>query len=194
MQNNKFKEDYKKYYEIGERIGKGISCSVYKAKNKKTNEIRAIKIIDIYNDNEEETEKEIKRVNNELNSLEICSNQDKNKYSIKLYEYYIYKNEFAIVMELCDDNLFSVLKKRKKGFNPEEIYKILNDLNNTFKIMLNNKIVHRDINLQHILIKYENKEKTSFIFKLSGYGNSSQTSINNLCLIHAGLGTSMAPF
>ena len=59
--------------------------------------------------------------------------------------------------------------------------------------MLNNKIVHRDINLQHILIKYENKEKTSFIFKLSGYRNSSQTSINNLCLIHAGIGTSMAP-
>ena len=42
-------------------------------------------------------------------------------------EFYIYtdkydtEEEFVIVMELCDDNLFSILSKRKEGFKKEKI-------------------------------------------------------------------------
>ena len=38
-----FNGDYRNKYEIIQKIGKGIYTQVYKAKNKITNELRAIK-------------------------------------------------------------------------------------------------------------------------------------------------------
>ena len=90
-------EDYKKYYEIGERIGKDSFGSVYKAKSKNSGESFAIKIINIDIDNLDDVDEEtfIKSLINELNSMIICSN--KNIYSIKFYEYFWYSKEFVIV-------------------------------------------------------------------------------------------------
>ena len=52
-------------------------------------------------------------------------------------------------MELCDKNLLQLLNKRVmekgKGFSIEEIYEIMEQLNNTFKIMKENNIIHRDL-------------------------------------------------
>jgi len=99
--------------------------------------------------------------------MEIVEGKNKeNKNTVKFYEYFHNKDEFAIVMELCDDNLLSPFAKRNAPFNPEEIYDILNQLNNSFKIMSQNQLVHRDLNLENILVKYENEEKTKFIVKL----------------------------
>ena len=61
------------------------------------------------------------------------------------------------------------LIKKKSAFNSMEIYDILNQLNNTFKMMVEKKLVHRDLKLENILVKYENKEKTKFILKLTDY-------------------------
>jgi len=47
------KEYYKKYYDISERIGKGSFGKVYKAIEKKSKELRAIKIIEL-DENENE--------------------------------------------------------------------------------------------------------------------------------------------
>ena len=99
--------------------------------------------------------------------MEIVEGKNKeNNNTVKFYEYFHNKDEFAIVMELCDDNLLSSLAKRNEPFNQLEIYDILNQLNNSFKIMSQNQLVHRDLNLENILVKYENEEKTKFIVKL----------------------------
>ena len=45
-------------------------------------------------------------------------------------------------------------------------------LNNTFRIMWSNKIAHRDLKPQNILIKYNNKEKTDYTVKITDYGLS----------------------
>ena len=58
-------------------------------------------------------------------------------------------------MELCDNSLQKILDEKKEGFKCEEIYKIMSQLNNTFKIMNEKKIVHRDIKLDNIVVKYE---------------------------------------
>ena len=173
-----------KYYDLKE-IGKGGYGKVYKAKVKNTNQFRALKIINkkllkqsIKKNclKEEEVEEEYKTYiiyfMNEIDNMKICSRYNTNINSVKFYEYYDTEEEFIIVMELCDDNLLSILTKRKKGFNKEEIYDIIHQLNNTFKIMVKNKIIHRDLKLENILVKYKNKQKTKFIAKLSDYGIS----------------------
>ena len=97
-------------------------------------------------------------------------------------------------MELCDDNLQNILNKRNTGFNKDEIYQIIKQLNNTFKIMSENKIVHRDIKLENILVKYENKEKSKFIVKLTDYGVSRKIiSLSKKCKTYAGTLITMSP-
>ena len=194
MEGKRIYEDYKNYYEIiGDKIGFGNFGSVYKAKVKNSDEMRAIKVIDIDCDDDEEIEIGINAIINELNNMKICSNENKNEHSVKFYEYFRYKKEFAIVMELCDDNLFKFLKKRKKGFEPLEIYDIMSQLNQTFKIMVEKNIVHRDIKLENILIKYKDEEKRKFIVKLTDYGISKQVTATKICKTHAGTGSTMAP-
>ena len=89
-----------------------------------------------------------------------------NDYTVLFHELYENDNEFAMVMELCDDNLFSFSTMNKNPFKPKEIFDILMQLNKSFKIMNENNIVHRDINLNNILIKYTNKEETKFTCKV----------------------------
>ena len=174
-----FKEEFLNFYEIIQKIGETRYAVVYKVKEKKSSEIRAIKVFDkrkiisnlrrknLREPTDEEMEPYINSFFNEKNHMEIVEGKNKeNNNTVKLYEYFDNKDEFAIVMELCDDNLLSSLAKRNEPFNQLEIYDILNQLNNSFKIMSQNQLVHRDINLENILVKYENEEKTKFIVKL----------------------------
>ena len=193
MDENNINEDYKKKYEILGRIGKGSYASVFKAKKKENDEIRAIKIIYLDDMDEEDRKKELELIINELNSMKICSNDNNNIYSVKFYEYLWFKDEFIIVMELCDNNLSKILKEKKSGFKPEEIYEIMEQLNETFRIMVKNNIVHRDIKLENILVKYENEEKNKFKVKLTDYGMSKQINKMKMFKTHAGTPVTMAP-
>ena len=74
-------------------------------------------------------------------------------------------------MELCDDNLLNVLAKKKYPLNHHKIFGILNHLNNSFKIMAKNKIIHGKINLNKILVKFDS-EKTKYIVKLNLYSGN----------------------
>ena len=114
--------------------------------------------------------------------MKICCKDNKNKNSVNIYNIFNNEKKYVIMMELCDDNLKNILEKKKSGFNVEEIYEILEQLNNTFKIMVKNKIMNIGLNLEDILIKYLNEEKTEYIIKLSDYGlrkNLNSFYINN---------------
>ena len=99
-----------------------------------------------------------------MNILQGANKENEN--AVFIDEFYRTENEYAIVMEKCDNNLFNYLADKNEPFNTEEIYEILRQLNKSFKIMFNNKILHGAIKLQNIFLKYLNKEKTKFIVKL----------------------------
>ena len=163
-------QDFREYYEIiGKPIGIGGFGKVYKVIKKENNEERAIKIIDkneIQNDyfsnylckmTEEDMNQYINNFKNEIKFMEIMEGKNKeNKNTVKFYEYFNTENEFVIVMELCDGNLTQLFRNKKKGegLSIDEIYNILIQLNNSFKIMNEKKIVHRDLKLENILLKY----------------------------------------
>jgi len=174
------KEDYKNYYEINSKpLGQSSFAIIYKGTDKKSKESKAIKIYEIERvkaflknnlkriPTEEELKKYFDAFENEAINMNILQGKNKeNENAVILDNCFETENEFTIVMEKCDDNLFNHLADRKKSFNSEEIHEILKQLNNSFKIMVENKILHRAIKLQNILLKYLNEKKTEYIVKL----------------------------
>ena len=203
--SQRIRTDFRNYYEIiGEQpIGKGAFGFVYKGKEKKTNELRAIKIIqldDIRNIllNELESDEIEVKLNSyikdyiqEFELMKICCENNIN--SVKCYEYFNNRQFFVIIMELCDSNLSQLLidkyKRDKTGFNIDEIYEIMIQLNNAFNKMRNNRIIHRDLKLENILIKYDRRNQKKII-KLADYGSGRiLNSLNSSNYIYSNKGT-----
>ena len=176
--------EYTQYYELlGEPLARQTCYVVYKAKEKKTNIEKVIKII-----NKEEIrrqylmktgknikESEIKKFVNHLiggtKVMKMLEGNNENKNTVQFFEYFNTKTEFCIVMEKCDTDLSHTFARRKNNFSLEEIKDLLVQLNNTFRIMAKNKIIHGDLKLENILSKTENDK---LIYKLTDYGVSKE--------------------
>ena len=172
-------DDFRKYYDIIEKIGDGRNGSVYKVKNINTGEQRAIKIIDknkikfiiqkeyIREPTNDEINQFLNRFFKEIEYMKIIEGKNKeNNNAIIFYECFLTNEELAIIMELCDNTLLNIFAKKTDTFKPDDIYKLLNQINNTLKIMEENKLAHNSINLENILIKYENQNHLKYIYKL----------------------------
>ena len=106
---------------------------------------------------------------NEIFTLKNLSHKTN---SVKYYGNYWKNNEITIVMEKCDLNLKDFIKKRKKALDIIEIKNKFNELNELFEYMQRKRIIHRDLKLENLLVKYINKEKNEYIIKLGDYGVS----------------------
>ena len=190
------RNDYNYFYEKFSIIGEGGFGHVHRCIKKNTGEERAIKIISknkliqtyeyIYGKTNEIRDNMNKDLKEEIKIMKIIEGKNKdNKNTVKLYEYFNMEKEFAIVMELCDMNLNEYFTKKNKTFSSQEIYELLVQLNNTFKIMKENHIIHRDLKLENILIKEENDQK---IYKIIDYGSGKQL-IRTLQTIKTNVGT-----
>ena len=203
-------DDFRKYYDVEEEdIGEGGFGQVFKAKDRETNELRAIKVIKLKkfiknqkNNGKPLSEKEIEDViNSKIKEIEIMDSMEgdnhQNKNTVKLYKYYYIKNkEIAIVMELCDENLASMVGNRENvpKFSFDEIKKILLQLNNSFKLLQQKNIAHRDLKPSNILVKYKNKDKNNYVIKLCDYGEAKRlTMTKNVFSTIVGTNNYVAP-
>ena len=169
---------WRKKYELGKSLS-GESCyTIYKARENLTNSEKVIKIIEkdkirsLYNVNygkpieESKLEEFVKLLEEQLTTMKILG--DNNENTVQIFEYFNTKKEFVIVMEKCDTDLSNAFAESKNNFSLDQIKDLLKQLNNTFKIMSDNKLIHGDLKLINILIKYDNNKKP--IYKLTDYG------------------------
>jgi len=198
---------YKNYeYEIIETIDDTPFTTIYKAKLlDQYNKEKYVAVKKIFKDkikkemrykikkpvvNEEDFKSEIQKFNKEIQNMKRCQCDN----SVKIYDFSDTEKEFIIIMELCDQNLMDILSDKEKGFNAEEIKCILLQLNNAFRLMKENGILHRDIKTNNILVKYLNEEKTKFKVLLCDYGISRQIeSLTRNYMSHVGTHCYTAP-
>jgi len=161
-----------KRYKLIKKIGEGSYGVVYKAYDTdNNNSLVAIKQISKMRINSNAYL--IEALKKELFIMRLLSDEN----SVKLIEDFETEEKYNLVMELCDSDLDIELKKRKsetkRGFNELEVQAIMNQFNEIFKKMQKERVIHRDLKLKNIMIKYDkNVEIIGFIVKLSDFGFS----------------------
>ena len=141
-----------------ENISMDSFCKLYKAQNKEIGKYVTIKEIDKG------------RIRKDFyKEIEIMNKINSENY-VKIKETFDYNEAFYIVMDLFNYNLEEYVKLREKPFSINEIRETLIQINNTLKLMLKEKLTHRDLKPKNILIYLDKLNKN--IIKLSDYGSS----------------------
>ncbi len=161
-------DNYDNYFKI-EKIGiGGGGNSVYIVKNLNTGKKFALKKIIINNDCPEEMESCI----NEINIFK----QLNHPYLIKYEDSFLHKNKICIIMEYAEDKDLETKIKNYKSKNlkiPEnEIWKYFLQIISGIHYLHSNKIIHRDIKGQNILLSNGN-------VKIGDFGTSKKMENTN---------------
>ena len=171
-------------YNLKKEIGHGSFGRVYLGEDLKTKELYAIKRVD-------------KRQLQQSQYLEKAFWKEveimrkiQSPYSVKLYNVLTSLHYYNMVEELCDGDLYTELMKRPNGFSTEEVRRIMIQLNDAFAQMQKHKIVHRDLKVQNVFIKYT--KRPEFDVKLGDYGFSKELS-DDITATKLGTPITMAP-
>ena len=175
-------------YNLEKLIGAGTFGEIYRGTEKCSGMPVAIKRLKkrlLY----ENGEFLLKSYRKEIEIMRLCECDN----SIKFFKEFESEDHFNIIMELCDKDLLVYLYERKTQFTIDEVRETFLQLNNAFKRMRANNILHRDLKLGNVLIKFTDESKTKFIPKLADYGFSKELNIYNTRTTHLGTPATMAP-
>lgn len=132
------------FYELLEKMGAGSYGTVWKAKNKKSGKVVALKVID-----GTMTEGGLQEVLKEVKFLQTCSNTN----IVQYYEGYEFNNMIYIVMEYCGGgscaDLIDILEE---GCDEDSIRYIISEALKGLEYLHSQKKLHRDIKGGNILV------------------------------------------
>ncbi|CAB9511607.1 MAP kinase-activated protein kinase 2 (Fragment) [Seminavis robusta] len=153
------KNGFEEVYTVGEKLGEGEFGAVYKCHHKETGNERAVKILDKTYMDEWEYEQVIK----EFDMLTKLDNPN----CIQVYEMMTSDDKFYIVQELAKGGeLFDELINRGK-LPEKDVAALMRSVLSCVQHLAKNNIVHRDLNLENILLNdsqgnYENVKVIDF--------------------------------
>lgn len=143
-------------YTIGQNLGSGSFGTVRRAVHKKSNQVRAIKIL-------KKSEQDQEKLFLEVDILSKLSHPN----IMQIFEFYDDAINFYIVSELClGGELFD--KISEKGiFSEAEAAKLVKQILSALAYSHTNNIVHRDLKPENILLDTKNEDS---IIKLIDWG------------------------
>jgi serine/threonine protein kinase len=137
-------------------VGKGSFGEVFLASRKGTDQMYAVKKV---SKSLALQEKVKKYFNNEIYILKQVNHPN----IIKLYEIKQTLNNFYLVFDLCNGGglsncLEKYMKQNKKPFTQEIAQSIIRQLVSGLQYLHNNKILHRDLKLDNVLLHFNSEE------------------------------------
>ncbi|AYU77111.1 mitogen-activated protein kinase kinase 2 [Leishmania infantum JPCM5] len=154
-------------YQIIESIGEGSFGKVYKARIKGTGQIVAMKFIVKKGKNE----KELKNLRSEIEILTKLNHP----HIIMLFDSFETDSDFVVVMEYAQGELYDILEDEKQ-LPAKEVQKIAKQLIQALNYLHSNRIIHRDMKPQNILIGQNGA------VKLADFGFARSMSYNTIVL------------
>ena len=195
-------------YTLFKYIGKGAYGKVYLTIKKNSSDLFATKMIDLQN---EKLKKMNKYLDNEIKIMELLNHPN----IIKLYETIRLNNRLYLIMEFCNggnllDLLYKYKKKYREPFSIKIIQYFMRQIIKGIEYIHSLSIIHRDIKLSNILIKFPNvirKNNSEFIdindldesdflsseLKIIDFGLSKKLDPNELAQTALGTPFHMAP-
>jgi len=155
-----------KKYKPTKLLGTGSFGSVYEAKNTIFQNVVAMKVIN-KDPNNELDEQEIR---NEIDILKKLSHPN----IVKIYEFYVSNSHYYIVTEFCrDGELFSYIKNK---YSERQLAVLFYQVFSGLWYLHDNKILHRDIKLENIMISQKEKDNETgeelFWVKIIDFGTA----------------------
>ncbi|KAG2391763.1 hypothetical protein C9374_013248 [Naegleria lovaniensis] len=154
-------------YHVLELIGEGSFGKVFKGRRKFTSQIVAMKFIPKKGKNE----KELYNLRQEINILKKLNHEN----IVLMLDSFETKEEFCVVMEFAQGELFEILEDDERL--PEDVVgKIAKQLVRALHYLHSNRIIHRDMKPQNILIGSDGA------IKLCDFGFARVMSCNTMVL------------
>lgn len=138
-----------KHYELGEVLGEGAFSSVYRAKNTKTDQDVAIKVINKLN----LSQKQLANISNEIHVMNTLTNAGPHPNILRLIEAFDTDLNCYIVLELCDGGEIFNKIIEYTYFSELLSRHVFYQLLDAIRYMHENHIVHRDIKPENLLFK-----------------------------------------
>ena len=140
-----------KKYKPKKMLGSGSFGCVYEAKNTIFGNSVAMKVIK----KDKENELDEQEIRNEIDILRKLSHPN----IVKIYEFYISENHYYIITEYCKEGeLFSYIKNR---YSERQLAVLFYQVFSGLWYLHENKILHRDIKLENIMISEKEKDNST---------------------------------
>ena len=155
-----------KKYKPKKMLGSGSFGCVYEAKNTIFGNTVAMKVIK----KDKENELDEQEIRNEIDILKKLSHPN----IVKIYEFYISENHYYIITEYCKEGeLFSYIKNK---YSERQLAVLFYQVFSGLWYLHENKILHRDIKLENIMIDGKEKDKNTgeelFWVKIIDFGTA----------------------
>ena len=163
-------------YQVIEKIGTGQFSTVYKVRHITSGQILAMKVIE--KRPESQKEEQLKQIKREIENLKRCYHWENNYNTVKLFTNFETKEQYILVFNYCDTTLEKYIEEKypNKMMPLEDIKKLFLELNNGFKNLYLENVIHRDIKINNILIEYRFGDKSDCIPRLADFGISRDVS------------------
>ena len=138
------------HYHVTALVGEGSFGKVYKARRKFSGQTCAMKFILKHG----KSEKDIRNLRQEIEILRSLRHEN----IIQMLDTFETKNEFCVVTEFARGELFEVLEDDKR-MPEDEVRSIAKQLVRALHYLHSNRIIHRDMKPQNILIGAQGQVK-----------------------------------
>jgi len=143
-------DDPEEVFEMIDIIGEGAYGLICTCRNVNTNQVYAIKFLEIDDEDEENLQKEI----------DILKESIQCPYIVKYHGCYLKENTLMIVMEFCDGgSCLDIMNSCKRTFSEDQIASIVAQMIQGLVYLHSHKILHRDIKAGNVLLTSEGKAK-----------------------------------
>lgn len=144
------------YYEIKDSLGSGSYGTVVSAMQKSTREMRAIKIINKFKLQSEESRNKV------INEVLILRKLD-HPHIIKIYEFYEDEFNLYVVMELCKGGELLDTIIKNGSMNEADASMFMKQILSAVFYMHSQSIVHRDLKLENMLLDCQSTKNIKIV-------------------------------